>query len=154
MKRALLFVALVAVSSVASARDNRLLRCNITAARTDPGGGPALVTDIPRAMTPIDLNAVLWTDVWSLRHIVVEGLFAERTDTNALMVTARLINCTKKPVSIQVRSNFMDRSQIPTEQASVWKTVFLSPRSTAVYQERSIGTDKVANYLLELRSNN
>jgi hypothetical protein len=155
MKKAFAALLLLTAGTVAEARDNRLLRCGITAARTDPGkGGPALVADIPHALTPIDLDAVLWTDVWTLRHIVLEGLFAQRTEANTIEVTARFVNCTKKPVSIQVRSNFMDKNQIPTEPASVWRTVFLSPRSTAVYQERSIGTDRVANYLIELRSNN
>ena len=154
MKKALLFLTLVMSASIAEARDNRLLRCSVTAARTDPGkGGPVLVADVKRALTPIDLNAVLWTDVYSLRKVVLEGLFARRTETNTLEVTARFVNCTKKPVTIQVRSNFMDLAQAPTEPASVWKTIFLSPRSTSVYQEKSIGTDNVANYLIELRSN-
>ena len=68
-------------------------------------------------------------------------------------MTARFVNCTKNPIVIQARSNFMDDQQVPTENASVWKTVFISPLATAVYQERSIGTTKVANYLIELRSN-
>lgn len=155
MKKTFLACALAATlaGSAAEARDNRLLRCSISAARRDPGkGGPALVTAIPKAMTPIDLDAVLWTDTWVLRNIVLEGLFAQRTEAGTLLTTARLVNCSKKPVSIQVRSNFLDENQVPTEPASIWKTVFLSPRSTAVYEERSVATDRVANYLIELRS--
>lgn len=155
MKKLLLTGVLAAtlMGSAAEARDNRLLRCSISKARKDPGkGGPALVTTIPKAMTPIDLDAVLWTDTWVLRNIVLEGLFAQRTDAGTLLTTARLVNCSKKPVSIQVRSNFLDENQVPTEPASMWKTVFISPRSTSVYQERSVGTDRVANYLVELRS--
>jgi len=155
MKRLLAFAILAAISSVAEARDNRLVRCNISQARTDPGGGgPAFIGDVPRSMTPIDLDAVLWTDTWVLRHVVLEGLFAQRTETGTLEVTARFVNCTKSPISIQVRSNFTDGNQIPTEPASMWRTVFISPRATGVYQERSIASDKVANYLLELRSPN
>lgn len=137
----------------ASAAENRELKCKISAARADRGGGgPALVANIPKAMTPIDLNAVLMTDKAVRKAVIVEGLFARRTETDTLEVTARFVNCTKEPISVQVRSNFMDQSQVPTEPSSVWKTVYISPRSIGTYQERSIATGNVAAYLVELRT--
>ncbi len=103
-------------------------------------------------MTPIDLNAVQMTDKSLTRRMVVEGLWAQRTETDALMVTARFVNCKDTPLVVQARSSFMDANQIPTENASMWRTVFIPPRGTGTYQERSIGTKKVAAYLIELRS--
>jgi len=139
--------------AAAEARENRMAKCNISAARAaDASPGPALVANVPRSMTPIDLNAVLMTDKNARKSVVVEGLFARRTEMDTLEIIARFFNCTKKPVVLQVRSNFMDAAQIPTEQASVWKTVFLSPRATGVYEERSISTTNVQAYLVELRT--
>lgn len=135
------------------ARENRVVKCKTSAARAAPGmGGAALVANVPRSMTPIDLNAVLMTDKKLTRSVVVEGLWAQRTEADTLLVTARFVNCTNKPLVIQARSNFMDANQIPTEMASAWKTIFLPPRATGSYQERSIGTTKVAAYLVELRT--
>lgn len=141
------------VANGAAARENRPLKCNIGAARASGyTGGPALVANVSRASTPIDLNAVLMTDKPLWKSVVVEGLFARRTETDNLEVTARFLNCTKKPIVIQARSSFMDDTQVPTEKSSVWKTVYLSPRATGVYQERSIATKTVGAYLVELRT--
>lgn len=141
-------------ATAAEARENRPLKCYTGRAHRAPSqGGPALVANVPRSMTPIDLNAVQMTDRALWKSVIVEGLFARRTDTDTLEVTARFVNCTKQPIVIQARSNFMDEMQVPTENASVWKTIFISPLATAVYQERSIATTKIANYLVELRSN-
>ncbi len=150
---AAIIVAASATTPGAEARENRPLKCKTSAARKAPNGtGPALVANVPRAMTPIDLNAVQMTDKALTRNVLVEGLWAERTEVDTLQVTARFVNCTKKPLIIQARSNFMDSAQVPTEQASAWKTIFLPPLATAVYQERSIAMAEVAAYLVELRS--
>lgn len=150
---ATLLAAMPAPAPEADARENRPLKCKTSAARKAPGsGGPALVANVPRAMTPIDLNAVQMTDKALTRSVLVEGLWAQRTEVDTLQVTARFVNCTKKPLVIQARSSFMDSAQIPTEPASAWKTVFLPPLATAVYQERSIAMGEVAAYLVELRS--
>lgn len=135
----------------AEARENRPLKCRISAARrAGPVAGPALVANVPKAMTPISLDAVQMNDrVW--KKVVVEGLFARRTPTNALEVMARLVNCTKSPMAVELRSSFTDVDQYPTEPSSVWRVVHLPPLSTGVYQERSIGTSAVAHYLVELR---
>lgn len=137
----------------AHARENRVVKCKPGAARAAPAGsGPALIANVSQAMSPIELNAVQMTDKALVRAMVVEGLWAQRTDTDTLMVTARFVNCTDKPLVIKARSSFMDRNQVPTEAASMWRTVFLPPRATATYQERSIATGNVATYLIELRS--
>jgi hypothetical protein len=136
----------------AQARENRPLKCRISAARrAGPVAGPALIANVPGAMTPISLDAVQMNDkVW--KKVVVEGLFARRTPTNTLEVMARLVNCTKNPMAVELRSSFTDANQYPTEPASVWRIIHLPPLSTGIYQERSIGTTAIAHYLVELRS--
>lgn len=134
------------------ADENRPLKCRISAARASQTTGPALVANVPSSMTPIDLNSVLMTDKPLWKSVIVEGLFARRTEMDTLEVTARFVNCTKVPIAIQARSSFMDEAQVPTEQSSVWKTIHIGPRSTGVYQERSISGRKVSYYLVELRS--
>lgn len=137
----------------AEARENRPLKCSIGAARRDPPrSGPALVANVPRAMTPVDLNAVQMNDRDTWKKVIVEGLFAKRTEMNTLEVTARLVNCTKKPLVVQARSSFLDEAQSPAEPSSTWKPVYLSPLSTSVYQERSISPKGVQYYLVELRA--
>lgn len=138
----------------AEARENRTVKCYTDRAHwADSPGGPALVANVPTSMTPIDLNAVLMTDRNLWKSVVVEGLFARRTETDALEVTARFVNCTKKPIVIQARVDFMDAQQVPTEKESAWQQIYLSPLSTKTYQTSSIGTVKVAYFLLEARSN-
>lgn len=147
-------VALAALSHpAAEARENRVVKCKISAARADPGSsGPALVANVPRSMTPISLNAVQWTDKRIERKMVVEGLFARRTEANTVQVTARFVNCTKDPLVLQARSSFLDSAQFPAEPTSAWKNVYVPAYATGVYQESSIATDKVSSYLIELRS--
>ena len=143
---------LTVTSTTASARENRVLKCKLSKVRGAPQKtGPALVHGVKKALTPIDLNAVQMTEKWLAKRVLVEGLWAQRTGTDALLVTARLVNCTKKPLVVRARSNFMDVTQMPTEEASAWKTIFLPARATGVYQERSIGTKNVAAYFVELR---
>lgn len=144
---------LLATAGATEARENRLLKCSTSTARGSRStGGPVLVANVPRAMTPIELNAVQMTDRRLTRSMVVEGLFAQRTPVDTLAVTARLVNCTKKALVVQARSSFMDSNQLPTENASVWKTVFLPARATGTYSETSIGSKSVAAYLIEIRS--
>lgn len=145
-----LLAAAVAVPALAT--ENKTVSCRTYMARwAGSSGGPALVANVPSSMTPIDLNAVLFTDKKLGRKMIVEGLFAQRTAMNGLRVMARLVNCSKEPLVVQLRSNFMDANQLPTEAASAWKTVYLSPKATAVYEENSIGRAQVGAYLIELR---
>ncbi|HEX8446910.1 MAG TPA: hypothetical protein VF649_09880 [Sphingomonas sp.] len=135
------------------ADENRVLKCKIGKARS--GGrydGPALVANVPRAMTPIDLNAVQMTDKAVTKAVIVESMLAERTPTDTLRVMTRLVNCTKAPLQVEARSNFLDANQAPAEVASVWKRVFIPPLATAVYTESSISRLQVQQYLVELRS--
>ncbi len=140
--------------TAAEARENRTVKCYTYRARwAESSGGPALVANIPSSMTPIDLNGVQFTDKKLGRSMIIEAVFAQRTPTNGLKVTTRFVNCTKQPLAVQLRASFMDANQIPTEKSSAWKTVFISPLATGVYEESSIGRDRVDAFLIELRPN-
>jgi len=152
MKHALMLVALagslLATNAVA---ENNVVKCKTwQARRAAPVAGPALVANVPKSMTPIDLNAVQFTDKPLTRQMLVEGLFARRTETDTVEVTARFINCTDKPLQVQARSSFMDLTQAPTEPVSAWTQVFIPPKGTGTYRERSMSRDEVQYYLIEL----
>lgn len=152
LAHAAIFIGVLAASMAVAATENKVVSCKTYLARgAGPSGGPALIAHIASSMTPIDLNAVLFTDKKLARSAIVEGLFGQRTPVGGLHVTARLVNCTSVALVVQARSSFMDANQLPTEAASAWKTLYLSPRSTAVYEENSIGRAEVGAYLIELR---
>ncbi|MES2496824.1 MAG: hypothetical protein V4618_11960 [Pseudomonadota bacterium] len=155
MRRYLLGVVSVGALLAAplQARENRPVKCDIgDAKRSMSAGGPALVANVPSAMTPIDLNAVQMTDRKLANRVVVEAMFARRTDTNSIEVITRFVNCTKKTVELDARSSFMDENQVPTEDSTFWKKVILGPKSTGVYRGLSIGRDEVKYYLVEVRT--
>lgn len=108
------------------------------------------MANVPKSMTPIDLNAVQFTDKPLTRQMLVEGLFARRTETDTVEVTARFVNCTDKPLQVLARSSFMDLTQAPTEPVSAWTQVFIPPKGTGTYRERSMSRDEVQYYLIEL----
>jgi hypothetical protein len=113
--------------------------------------GPALVQQAyGTAHTPIPANAVLFTHEGLAAHVAVQGLFAGRTEAGTVEVSARLVNCTDQPVALRARTSFLAASTAPAEPASAWQPVFLAPRATAVYQERSLGRERVASYLIEI----
>ncbi|GAA5078803.1 hypothetical protein [Lysobacter panacisoli] len=135
------------------AAENQVVKCKTRQARKSaPYAGPALVANVPKSMTPIDLNSVQFTDKGLTRQVLVEGLFARRTETDTVEVTARLINCTGEPLQVQARSSFMDAAQAPTEPTSTWSKVFIPAYGTGIYRERSMARDDVSYYLIELSS--
>jgi len=113
--------------------------------------GPALLTDVPSAMTPISLNAVQIGDKKIARKILIQSIHARRTATNTVEVIVRMVNYTDYEQHVQLRSSFMDGAQIPLESTSAWTRVFIPARSTGVYSEKSISTSDVTYYLAEMR---
>lgn len=112
--------------------------------------GPALVGQgYGLEMTPIPIDALQYTDGSVASSVAVQAVRATRSATDTVQVTARVVNCTDKPISVRARSSFMDEKQIPTEPTSAWKILFLSPKATSIYQEFSISTN-VSHYLIEL----
>ena len=150
----LIGLALAAAAAPVAAAENRVITCDTWKARAaGSAGGPALVANVPSSMTPIDLNAVQYTDRKLGRRIIVEAVQAMRTPNQSLKVFVRFVNCKSQPITVQARTNFLDGNQMPTESASAWRTIFLSPRSTSGYEEISIGGRNVAAFYVELRPN-
>jgi hypothetical protein len=112
--------------------------------------GAALVSqEYGPQMTPIPLNSVQFSD-WSIaRSLAVQHLFASRTPTDTVQVVARLVSCVDRELTVKVRTSFLDANQAPVEGTSAWQTVYLTPRLTATYSERSTSKG-VASYLIEV----
>jgi len=114
--------------------------------------GPALVGDVyDMQHLPIPLDAVLFADANLSAHVAVQRLFAARTPSDAVEVTARFVNCTDSRMVLRVRVSFLGARQAPTEAPSAWQQVHLPPRGMAIYTERSMATDTVTNFVMELR---
>lgn len=114
--------------------------------------GPALVgVQYGMQISPIPINSVLWGDAKAASTVALQSLFAGRTATDTVQVTARFVNCSDESVQLRARTSFMDANQAPAEQPTIWKPVFLAPRATGIYTEMSIRTN-VANYLIEISS--
>ena len=115
--------------------------------------GPALVgLDYGMHMTSIPLDAIQFGDADLARRIAIQMVHANRTPTNTVHVAARLVNCGDRPLTVRMRTSFMNGDQLPTEPTSAWRTLILPPRATTVYEENSTSVD-VNYYLIELANN-
>lgn len=112
--------------------------------------GPALVSRVYGEMSPIPLDAVQFTDRDLAEQVVVQTLRSERTATNTLRVSARLVNCLDRALAVNARTSFLGADDAPAEPDSSWQTVVLQPRSSAVYRQASLAPD-VQAFLVELR---
>lgn len=123
------------------------------AQKAGAGQRPALLGQVGNSMTAIPLDSVYVTDKSIRRKVMPQEVFARRTPTGSVELTARIVNCTDYPMEVRGRASFMDADQIPTENPSAWQLVHIPPRSLATYREVSIGTSQVAAYLIELQGN-
>lgn len=103
------------------------------------------------SMTPIPLNSVQIIDKKMLRKVLVQGLFARRTEADTVEVIARIANCTDYPLQLEGRTAFQDEAQIPSEPVSAWQRLYLAPKSLTVYREVSTSTSQASTFLVELR---
>lgn len=112
--------------------------------------GPALVgLKYGTQATPIPLDSVQFSGWRTERSVSVQALYATRTPTNTAVVIARFVSCADAPISIRVRTSFLDADQAPAEPASAWQTVYLEPHLTATYTEKSVSA-KASDYLIEI----
>lgn len=122
----------------------------LTPASTGARTGPALVGQTyGMAMSPLPLNSVQFGSIAVAQTAAVQSLFAARTAMNTVEVSVRFLSCMDAPTTILVRTSFLRRNTSPAETASAWKSVYLEPRTTAVYTELSTSTD-VGSYLIEV----
>ena len=112
--------------------------------------GPALVGQAyGMAMTPLPLNSVQFGSDAASRSMAVQNLYAARTATSTVEVSARFLSCLDKPTTVLVRTSFLRENSAQAEPPSAWKAVYLEPRATAVYSEMSTSID-AAHYLIEV----
>lgn len=147
---ALALVALSANTAAAQVRPQDQLKCDFYRANR-PTAAPAVIAPLARgAFTPIPLESVQLIDKALSRKIVAQGVEARRTETDTVEIVARVVNCGKDPLQLQLRTTFLSAGQSPTEPVSSWQRIFVAPKSTGVYTEKSISRD-VAHYLIEVR---
>jgi hypothetical protein len=153
MKAKLVVASMVLVTAGCAVNvPDAVVECSVPRSRPAPKG-PALVGhEYGMKMSPIPLDAVQFTEQRIANTVAVQALYASRTPTETVQVTARFVNCTEQPIAVRARTSFLRASQAPSEPISAWQTVYLSPKATGIYTESSIGRGEVMNYLVELAS--
>jgi hypothetical protein len=154
MKPQLLGFVIVLLSPIVgcAARQPLVVECS-SSVKGSHIGAPALVgQEYGVQATPIPVNSVQFADWGTAKKLAIQHLYASRTPTNTVELTARFISCSDEPVSVKVRASFLDSNQMPTEPTSAWQTVFLQPRLTAVYADRSTAKN-VSSFLVEVMGN-
>lgn len=152
--RAKLVVASMVLVTAGCATDvpDAMVECSVPRSRPAPKGPAMVGHEYGMKMSPIPLDAVQFTEQRIANTVAVQALYASRTPTETVQVTARFVNCTEQPIAVRARTSFLRASQAPSEPISAWQTVYLSPKATGIYTESSIGRGDVTNYLVELAS--
>ncbi|MEO6323231.1 MAG: hypothetical protein ABIQ65_01240 [Thermoanaerobaculia bacterium] len=125
------------------------LECDYDALAKNRKPGPALVAIAYGSISEIPLGAVLIGDRRLYKRVIVQSLFARRTPTGTLKVTAGIVNCGRSEVVLRARAVFLDQDLHPVESPSAWLTVIVAPRSVGSYEESSFSADKASQYYLE-----
>lgn len=147
-----LFVLLGAMTAGCATKAPLVARCKAPPRSSDRAnsGAPALVgLQYGEQATPIPLDSVQFSNWSTEKALSIQTLFAGRTDGGTVQVTARFVSCMDSDLPIRVRASFLDANQAPTEPSSAWQVVYLHPRMTATYTEKSTSRN-AANYLLEI----
>lgn len=134
----------------AQVRPQAQLKCNFSAANRARPANAVIAPVVKGAFSPIPLESVQIIDKKLSRAIVAQSVEAQRTETDTVEVVARIVNCGKDPLQLQLRTTFLSAGQAPTEPTSSWQRIFVAAKSTGVYTEKSISRD-VAHYLIEVR---
>lgn len=127
-----------------------VVKCDFSRASKGVPSGQTLQPLVRGAFTPIPLESVQFVDKDLRRKVVVQGVMAQKTETDTVEVVARVLNCTDKPLQLQARTSFMSGAMAPLEPTSGWQRLFLQPRALGVYSEKSVSRDP-AHYLVEVR---
>lgn len=113
--------------------------------------GPAAIAGEASPVVEMPLNSVSITDFSIINKIHVRSVNVRRSPTGTVELWSQIMNCTDYPLRAEVRTQFYDKSQAPSEPVSAWKSLYLDPRSNNTYRESSIGTDAARYYMVELR---
>jgi len=109
-----------------------------------PDGREPPVVEVP-------LNSVSMLDATITSKVYVRDATAKRTPAGTVEVRSQIANCTDFPLQVELRTQFMDAENAPSEAVSAWRRVYLTPRSNGSYHESSIGTTAVKSYIIEVR---
>lgn len=125
-------------------------RCTAPMMGTDTRGGPALVGQhYGMQMSPLPLNSVQFDSSDTAQALAVQQLYAERTPTDSVRVTARFVSCGDRPQAVRMRTTFLRQNHSTAEAPTAWKTVHLTPRGLVHYEELSVSPD-AHFYLIEI----
>jgi hypothetical protein len=113
--------------------------------------GPAMVPGESSPLKEMPLNSVNITDERILNKLYIRAITARRTATGTVEVVAQVVNCTDFPLNAEARTQFYDAAPAPSEPVSAWKRLHLSPRTSNVYSEFSMGAQTVDGYMIEMR---
>lgn len=101
-----------------------------------------------------DLNRVeLDKHLNSAQHIIkisLQKAGSRRTSTNNLEIWSVLKNHTDHDLQVQARAMFFDADEVPVDDQTAWKRIYISANSFATYREFSI-SPLAAFYIVELR---
>lgn len=147
---ALPFVALALAGCVTPPQGEAPVVAECQGALARGVSGPALVGQpYGVQMTPLPMNSVQFDSAETASRIAIQAIHAERTPSNTVGLVARVLNCSDSSVSLRFRVSFLKAGGAPAEPISAWKVVHITPRATALYEEKSVATG-VANYLVEI----
>jgi hypothetical protein len=150
-QRALAVCTLAALLSACASKPPMTVQCELPKnARPAPEGVALVSQEYGVAISPIPVNAVLFTEQKLAQNVAVQALFSERTDGDTVRVTARLVSCYDETRIVRARVSFMKKNTAPAESPSAWQNVTLAPRATGLYAETSLTTKEVASYLIEI----
>lgn len=82
--------------------------------------------------------------------ILIDDVATGRRANGSAEVAVRLLNCTASQIQLDVATQFTDQAGFSAEPVSIWKRMFLPPRTSRVYEELSTG-NRPAYVMIEIR---
>jgi hypothetical protein len=113
------------------------------------GESSGIAPGSPQPLTAIGRRGVRVID--GITNVLyVEEVRAGRRANGAVEVAVRLLNCSGAPVQFEGATQFFDAAGSVAEAPTVWKRVFVPPRSSRDYSEISTGP-RAASFIVDIR---
>ncbi len=90
-------------------------------------------------LTSVGRRGVRMTDDALAAMVLVEDVQTGRRPNGSVEVAVRLLNCTGAPLQVEAATQFIAGGGAQAEPPTVWKRMFLPPRTNRVYEEISTG---------------
>lgn len=104
----------------------------------------------PAALASIGRRGARVLDEPLSARLYVADVQAGRRPNGAAEVATRVLNCTAAPIAVESAVQFLDANGAQAEAPSVWRRVFVPPRTDRVLSELSTGP-RPASFVIELR---